>query len=392
MDKIVNLSDADRLEMFQITSSQLGIPVVMVEKDFWVCWSLERIFSDAWLCKYLRFRGGTSLSKGYDLIKRFSEDIDLTLDKDLVLTTEANKRLLRSKKSYKENKDLVSDMAAQYIKTTLKDKIAAVLGDVVKIYTDEKFNKIIGAASEQKNNNKNLHIVYPTVTDKTKNDEYIRQDILLEVGILSALTPNEMRSILPFVAEVYKNLEIRPINVPTIQATRTFWDKATILHREYYRPATKKETETGVEKPNHTPERYSRHYHDLYKMGHSAIKNEALKDHALLQEVIDYKNQFYPCGWGHTFDECATGGIHLLPNDNNYELLKQDYISMRNMIYGDVPRWEEIMDYLAELEKEINNKYSLSNEAIQGIEDGLKSMEENQEMPLDKAFKKIENK
>ena len=154
MDKIVNLSDADRLEMFQITSSQLGIPVVMVEKDFWVCWSLERIFSDAWLCKYLRFRGGTSLSKGYDLIKRFSEDIDLTLDKDLVLTTESNKRLLRSKKSYKENKELVSDMAAQYIKTTLKDKIATVLGNVVKIYTDEEFNKVRGKIKGEVQRNK----------------------------------------------------------------------------------------------------------------------------------------------------------------------------------------------------------------------------------------------
>lgn len=355
MDKIVNLSNEDRLELFKITASKLGIPVVTVEKDFWVCWTLKRIFADAWLCKYLRFRGGTSLSKGYDLIKRFSEDIDLTLDKDLVLITEENKRLLRSKKSYKENKELVSEMAAQYIMTTLKDKIASVLGDVAQIYTDEEFNEKMELTTEQKINNKNLHILYPKVTDKTKGDEYIKQDILLEIGILSALTPNEVRSIKPFVAEVYKDLDIQSVNVPTILATRTFWDKATILYREYCRPATKKETETGAEKPNHTPKRYSRHYYDLYKMGHSAIKNEALKDRALLQEVIDYKNQFYPCGWGHTFDECATGGIHLLPNENNYELLKQDYIAMRNMIYGEVPSWEEILDYLAELEKEINN-------------------------------------
>lgn len=354
MDKIVNLSNEDRLEMFQRTASQLGLPIVMVEKDFWVCWTLERIFADAWLCEYLRFRGGTSLSKGYDLIKRFSEDIDLTLDKDLVLITEENKRLLRSKKSYRENRELVSEMAAQYIMTTLKDKIASVLGDVAQIYTDEEFKENIGSTVKEKINNKNLHIVYPKVTEKVKSDEYIKQDILLEVGILSALTPNEICSITPFVAEVYKNMEIQPINVPTIQATRTFWDKATILHREYYRPATKKETETGPEIPNHTPTRYSRHYYDLYKMGHSSIKDVALKDRDLLQEVIVYKNQFYPCGWGHTFDECATDGIHLLPNENNRELLKQDYKAMQNMIYGDVPSWEEILDYLAELENEIN--------------------------------------
>lgn len=357
MDSIVKLSDTERLELFNQTSMKLDIPVAMVEKDFWVCWILGRIFSDNQLCQVLRFRGGTSLSKGYNLIKRFSEDIDLTLDKKLVLTNENSRGLLRSKKLYKEHKEEVADIAAQYIGTVLKTEIANVLDNIVKVYTEEEYQKFatgltkVSKALPERFNNQNLHIVYPKVV----NDVYLRPDIFLEVGILSALTPNEPREILPHVAEQYSNLGIAPVIVPTIKATRTFWDKATILHREYYRPATKRDKETSVEIPSHTPDRYSRHYYDLYQMGHSAIKNDAFADFGLLQEVIEYKNQFYPCGWGHTFDECACGNLHLLPNENNRDLLAKDYKAMQTMIYGDKPSWKEILDYLAELETEINN-------------------------------------
>lgn len=353
MDKLAKLSDAERLEIFRQTSTKLNIPLAMVEKDFWVCWTLGRIFSDKWLSQVLRFRGGTSLSKGYGLIDRFSEDIDITMDKSLVnLTDNTGKSLLRSKKSYKEHKEEVSDIAAQYISTTLKDKIAKILDGVVKIYTDEEYAKVNPNYEPKFIDNKSLHIIYPKVSE----DSYLRPDIFLEIGILSALTPNEPKGILPYVAKAYPKLEIAPAIVPTIKAKRTFWDKATILHREHYRPATKRDKENGAELPSHTPERYSRHYYDLYQMGRSAVKDDALVDWALLQEVIEHKNQFYPCGWGHTFDECGGGELRLLPNENNRDLLARDYKAMQSMIFGDTPSWDKILNFLGELETEINNK------------------------------------
>jgi hypothetical protein len=283
----------------------------------------------------------------------------------LVLTDDKSKALLRSKNSYKEHKEEISDIAAQYISKTLKDKIAKAIGGVVKIYTDEEYKKsasgiaglgragmaVVGAPL-QKWDNKNLHIIYP----KVANDIYLRPDILLEIGILSALTPNEPRGISPYVAEQNPQLEIAPAIVPTIIAKRTFWDKATILHREYYRPTTKRDKETDAEMPSYTPERYSRHYYDLYQMGRAAVKDEALADFDLLREVIEYKNQFYPCGWGHTFDDCANGGMKLLPNENNRELLAQDYKAMQEMIFGDKPSWETFLKFLQELEDEINKE------------------------------------
>jgi len=353
MDKIAKAPAAERFRIFQDTADKLSIHPAMVEKDFWVCWTLGRIFADDWLCQVLRFRGGTSLSKGYGLIKRFSEDIDITLDKALVLTDERSKGLLRSKKAYNEHKQEISDIAAQYIGTILKDKIVAALGDVVQLYTDEEYAEKSPEFHTGGINNKNLHIVFPKVVEDYSG---LLPDILLEIGILSALTPNEPRPILPYIVEQNPQLEIAPLIAPTIMAKRTFWDKATILHREHYRPATKRDKETGAEIPNHTQKRYSRHYYDLYQMGRASVKDDALADFDLLQEVIEYKNQFYPCGWGHTFDDCATGGLRLQPNENNRDWLAEDYVKMQEMIFGDKPSWETILKFLQELEDEINKK------------------------------------
>jgi len=318
MDEIAKLSDTERLELFKQTSSKLGIPTAMAEKDFWVCWVLWKLFGDAEIKEALRFKGGTSLSKSYNLIERFSEDLDLVLAKELVLGSET---LFKSSHT-KQRKflDEVSIRSAQYIGTTLKSKIGKTLGDLVKIYADDC----------------NLHIVYPKAID----DIYLRPDILLEIGIISAWEPNEPKEILPYIAKAYPNIKIVPAIVPTVKAKRTFWDKATILHREYYRS-------------NNTPTRYSRHYYDLYRIGLSSVKDEALADFDLLAEVVEFKDRFYNCPWA-KYKEILTGELHLLPNENNSNLMAQDYKAMQGMIFGEVPDWSEILIFLQKLEQEIN--------------------------------------
>jgi len=338
MDRIEKISDAERLELFQQTSSKLGIPIAMIEKDFWVCWVLWKLFGDAEIKEVLRFKGGTSLSKSYNLIERFSEDLDIVLAKELVLGDEALFKSSNTKQ--RKFSDELSLRSAQYIGTTLKDKISKILGYSVEVHTDEEYAKINPQYKQEKIDNNNLHIVYP----KAVNSEYLRPDILLEIGIISAWTPNEPKEILPYIAKAYPNIKLASAIVPTIKAKRTFWDKATILHREYYRS-----------KVTHTPARYSRHYYDLYCMGLSHIKGEALADFELLAEVVEFKNRFYNCPWA-KYKETLTGGLHLLPNDNNRNLLVQDYKAMQGMIFGKISDWNEILDFLQELEKEINRK------------------------------------
>lgn len=347
MMKIINSSTEERNLLFTRVSESTHIPLAMVEKDFWVCFVLARIFSDAELRDALRFKGGTSLSKGYGLIKRFSEDLDLILDKSLVLGDED---IFKSPyKKQREFSDVISEKTATYISTILKSKIENVLNDAVKVYTDAEYAEITPSYNPGKIDNKSLHIVYP----KSANDTYLRPDILLEIGIMSARTPCEDRNITSYVAQTFPQLALESCNVPTVKPIRTFWDKATILHREFYRPATKYNKQTDSEEPNYTPVRYSRHYHDLYQLGNSFVKDEALADRNLLADVVDRKDKLYHCPWA-KYDECLTGKMHLLPNENNKSVIQEDYKAMQNMIYGEVPSWDEIIKYLTELEKEIN--------------------------------------
>jgi hypothetical protein len=84
MDKVATLNRENRRQLFQETGAQRGMSPAVVEKDFWVCWTLKHIFSDPQLQKHIVFKGGTSLSKVFGLIERFSEDIDLILDWQLL--------------------------------------------------------------------------------------------------------------------------------------------------------------------------------------------------------------------------------------------------------------------------------------------------------------------
>jgi len=338
MDEIANLSDAERLKIFQNTSISKHIPIAMVEKDFWSCWILYKLFSDKEMSEILRFKGGTSLSKAYHLIERFSEDLDLILTKEIILNDDED-IFQPSNKKQKLFTEQISERTAKYISTILKNKISSLLSNNVEVFTDDEYAKYNHQYTPEEIDNKNLHIVYP----KMASDVYLRPDILLEIGIMSAWIPNEPRKILPYIAEAYPKLEIVPAFVHTIKAERTFWDKATILHREFFRPEN-----------TNTPIRYSRHYYDLYKMAISTIKNTALPDHELLADVVYRKNKLYRCAWAR-YDLAKPGTLHLLPNHNNHDLIKKDYSAMHGMIFGDIPEWETILEHLKELENEINN-------------------------------------
>lgn len=123
---------------------------------------------------------------------------------------------------------------------------------------------------------------------------------------------------------------------------RTFWEKATILHHEAHRP------ENSV-----MPSRYSRHYYDLYRLAHSDVKEKAFLKVALLQKVVDFKKKFYPRGWA-KYDEAKPGTFRLNPPAHSKKKLESDYKTMKEMIYGDYPDFETLMQYIEQLENEIN--------------------------------------
>ena len=155
--------------------------------------------------------------------------------------------------------------------------------------------------------------------------------------------PSDSFEISSFAAQKFPQVfEKTKCIVNTIVAKRTFWEKATILHHEANRPS---ESAIAI--------RYSRHYYDLAMMASDKVKDEALADLELLKNVVDFKQKFYPRTW-EKYEEARIGTLKLLPPEFRLEALKKDYQAMQNMIFDKYISFEEIINILENLEKEIN--------------------------------------
>ena len=324
MNKIANLPKQQRTELFSETATLMNTTNSIVEKDFWVVWTLDKIFSDDRLNKILMFKGGTSLSKVFNLIGRFSEDIDLILDWRLV----SNENPLNDQESRNKQvkfNEQINENAKEYIQNELLPIISQILSPLCTcIIAEDGFS---------------INVRYPNAFD----DNYLRPEILLEIGPLASWLPSDSFEISSFAAQKFPQVFSKTkCTVNTIVAKRTFWEKATILHHEANRPE---------ESP--MPTRYSRHYYDLAMMVQSEVKNEALADLELLKNVVDFKQKFYPRTWA-KYEEAVPGTLKLLPPEFRLDSLEKDYKAMQNMIFDKYISFEEIINILENLEKEIN--------------------------------------
>lgn len=325
MDKIALAKKEQRKAVFLETAHKAHLESHIVEKDFWVSWALGKIFADANLNKILCFKGGTSLSKIFGLIERFSEDIDLILAQSTVI--KEDEELYKSSNSKQAAfNTVIEGRAGLFISGELKEMIRKVISPVCQIEEDETDKHV-------------LHIIFPRLFDYG----YIQPTIKLEIGPLALWNPHEQYQIDSFVGKYLPELELSKPIITTIKPERTFWEKITILHHEAHRPIG-----------SAVPVRYSRHYYDIYKMGHTYVKTEALQNLDILKEVILFKKRFYPRGWA-KYDEAVPGTMKLIPSSASIKVLEDDYSKMKRMIYGEVPDWNDIVKYLSELENEINN-------------------------------------
>lgn len=324
MNKIANLSDSNRRDLFRETANKMHTTNAIVEKDFWVVWVLDKLFKEEKLSKILMFKGGTSLSKIFGLIERFSEDIDLILDWDLL--TQEDPYEERSKTQQSKFNVSVNNKAKEYIKDVLLPLVSEILKPLCncKIKEDDGFS---------------IDIQYPALF----SDSAILPHILLEIGPLALWVPSAEFEITPFAAKEFPEMfEQAACKVNAILAERTFWEKATILHQEANRAKDKKMSS-----------RYSRHYYDLAMMANSKVKEKALADLELLKGVVEFKKKFYTCNWA-KYDEAKPGTFKLLPPEYRHKELEEDYKAMQNMIFGKRIDFEKIISILKKLEEEIN--------------------------------------
>lgn len=330
MKDVAKLPIKDRTELFQATAISMGMQPNVIEKDFWVCFMIDHLFND---CKYKKafvFKGGTGLSKSYHVIERFSEDIDLILDWRKIIDEAVNPWEERSKTKQDLFNKQINSEAAKFYETELvpklNEEIKEKLGDGEWIVIDSEDEMVI-------------NFYYPQIFET----EYLRSCVRLEIGPLAEWMPSHKTIITPFVAEKYPALfKQKDTTVLTIDAERTFWEKLTILHKIAHFPEGKP-----------LPSRYARHLYDVYNLGNSWVKENAFGRKELLEKDVAFKQKFYYSKGAH-YETATLSSIELLPRDDIIKELIDDYEAMKNMIYGNIPSFDEILIFLRELQEEIH--------------------------------------
>ncbi|MDV2989177.1 MAG: nucleotidyl transferase AbiEii/AbiGii toxin family protein [Dehalogenimonas sp.] len=331
MYRVARLREEARRELFRETAQRMRVHEAIIEKDFWVCWVLDYIFEKSlWKDKFI-FKGGTSLSKAYNAIERFSEDIDLIVDTGLLGISEDDLSESRSRSQQDKFNVDVNKRCAEFLQNTF---LPVCLNDLTGLAVTENFDVHI-----DQNNQQNILIRYP----KSFSLDAIKPEIILEIGPLAAWTPNAVREISSYAAQQFPGQFSKSISsIPTVTIERTLWEKATILHQEAHR------LDNG-----RFPRRYSRHYYDLFCLSRLKAKDTALQDLGLLESVVEHKKKYYYAAWA-DYDAAMPGTFRLLPQDGHLKELQKDYLNMHPMFFGNVPEFEEIINGLRNLETEIN--------------------------------------
>lgn len=326
MNKFYLKSKDDLRVLITNTARKKNISEAVIEKDYWVTYFLDYLFNENKWKEYFTFKGGTSLSKCFGIIQRFSEDIDLILDWRVLGYDKLEPWLIRSNtKQDKFNKE-INEKTERFLKEDF-------LTELIKDFSQEDFEFEIDSLDPQ-----TILFSYPKVFDSN----YLSQTIRLEIGSLAVWTPATNISIIPIIGDAYANIFKEKTNIRTVSVERTFWEKATILHHEANRPESSK-----------MPHRYARHYYDMYKIANSKYKDKAIKDKELLRKVTEFKMKFYPRKWA-KYEDAMDSKLRLVPDKFRFLELENDYKAMSEMIYGEYPSFEEIIKILKELETEIN--------------------------------------
>lgn len=328
MDRIARASTGERRLVFEAAAQRMALAPAVVEKDFWVCYTLDHLFHRSGFAESMVFKGGTSLSKAFGLIERFSEDIDLILDWRLLGYGEDEPWEPRSNSAQERFKADSIERTNAFLADAFAPKLRATLSE--SLGTEASVRR--GAEEET------VYFDYPRSYESAGTLDTIK----LEIGPMAAWSPSEEAAITPYAADVVPFGPELSTTVRTASPERTFWEKATILHQEANRPEGKA-----------MPRRYSRHYYDMYRLGHSFVLGRAVAQPGLLEQVVRFKEKFYRTPWAKLAD-ARPGTLRLAPPKGRLDELAADYASMRPMLFGNYPSIDEIVAYMAELEETIN--------------------------------------
>ena len=344
--RVIAAAPEDRRGLFLATANRLGTPLQNVEKDFWVSWVLDLLFSgrDAGEPRLL-FKGGTSLSKAYGLISRFSEDIDITVFReDIGQDIEVGDLEGLSGKQQRLRLEAIKQACQAYIQGTLKERLNRQIEAAFREVGVSLARRGRVVQDPDDPDQQTLLVRYPSVS--TDAGEYVKSTVKIEAGAKSALDPHRSAAIQPYVAEEMPAASLVVPDIVTIDAERTFWDKVVILHglRRWH-------DKRGVLRQQ--GHRVSRHYYDIYKLTRSPVGQQAATDRALALDCVRHALMFF-----NSTDldllHAQPGSFAITPAPEMADALRRDYQAMTGMIFGDVPDFAEILEAIRQLEHVIN--------------------------------------
>lgn len=327
MKKWFELPKERKKQIFDQVAAREGLPSVAIEKDFWVTLTLEGIF-DLPFADQLVFKGGTSLSKGWMLIERFSEDVDLAIDR----------------KQFGFDGKLGSNQTTKLRKTIrsfVKEQLAPGLAEKMNAYEE-----VVVEVQPDKNSDADpsqIEIFYPSVTEELP---YLPSRVLVEVSARSLFEPFEEKRLDPLIGPVLSNLDIENggVPIPCVLPKRTFLEKVFLLHEEFQKNPEELRAD-----------RLSRHLYDIEKMMDGEHARKALEDEALYRDIVNHRRNLIGLK-GIEYDSLWPGTINLLPPDAAQKDWMQDYKNMQeSMIYGDTLPFDKLLGRMEELMERINS-------------------------------------
>ena len=331
MSDFYNIDPQEKVAIFSEIANNMRMKPFAVEKDWWVSRTLEIIFQMP-IAKHLVFKGGTSLSKAWKLIHRFSEDIDLAIDKEYFGF---------SGNLGKHQRDKLRKVAGAYTTGTFFEELQ-------QTFELQGFRNLIFVVIDAEDSDQDprvLEIYYPSVI--TPDSEYILPRVQLEISCRSLREPFLHKSFGSLVDEYFiGNNFVNPLfEIPTVIPERTLLEKLFLLHEEFHRPAEKMRVD-----------RLSRHLYDVFHLTKKGITSKAISEKQLYQAIVDHRYNFSKVV-GVDYNLHNPNTLNPIPPDDVIKNWENDYLKMReDMIFeDDKPSFEDIINNLIEVKAQLRS-------------------------------------
>ena len=337
MDALVAMEPGRRGRLFDEAGHLLGLSAGSVEKDFWACWLLRLLFGLPASAPHLTFKGGTSLSKGWKLIQRFSEDLDVVIDRRFLgFTGEAAPETAPSQKQRARRLDALRVACQLYVRDVLLPELALALGESPLERDRWRVTMDPDDVDAQ-----TVLFTYPA---EAASSDYIRPVVKIELGARSDTEPCAEPWINPYVAEALPAVcGDCAFTVRTVAPERTFWEKVALLHEEVHR--------TGDVPPK---ARLARHYYDVWALIQAGVAERAMADASLFARVAAHRAVFFRKS-REAQASLQPGTLAVVPSGSRRVAWRRDYEAMReSMFFGEPPSFDDILDVVVEFERRFN--------------------------------------